>query len=136
MSVVDLFSKRQKKLRGEVSDVFTYDSIPRELRVQVVAILGDALGQARPAYPGWRNNSLDAYTTIHNALCREYGLFELADGMNSYAKLVRFLLTVPDAEKFLDAVELSFHLSTDCSPTTTRGTSWVRRPPPTGRHKN
>ncbi|HYN16304.1 MAG TPA: hypothetical protein VES66_11015 [Terriglobales bacterium] len=110
MGVVDLFSKRQKKFRGEVSDVFTYDSIPRELRVQVIAILRDALGRGQAVRHEWPNTSLEVYTSIHNILCREYGSFELADGMDSYEKLMQFLLTVRDVERFLDAVEVSFRV--------------------------
>jgi hypothetical protein len=33
MSILDIFSKRQKKLRGDVPDVYTYDSIPEPLKV-------------------------------------------------------------------------------------------------------
>ena len=44
MNVVDIYSKRQKRLRGEVPDVYQYETIPIELRVQVVHILNDAFG--------------------------------------------------------------------------------------------
>ena len=44
MAIFDLFSKRQKKLRGEVPDVYTYDDIQSPLRVQIVHIWTDALG--------------------------------------------------------------------------------------------
>jgi len=44
MTVFDLFSKRQKRLRGEVPDVYTYDSLPRTLRNQIVHIWNDSLG--------------------------------------------------------------------------------------------
>lgn len=38
MSTFDLYSKRQKELRGEVPDVYTYESIPQPLKVQIVHI--------------------------------------------------------------------------------------------------
>jgi hypothetical protein len=44
MSIFSLFSKRQKELRGEVSDVYSYDVIPHEFRVQVIHIWHDSLG--------------------------------------------------------------------------------------------
>lgn len=44
MAIHDLFSKRQKKLRGDVSDVYTYDDIPRSLKVQITHIWQDVLG--------------------------------------------------------------------------------------------
>ena len=34
----NIFSKRQKRLRGEVPDVYQYDVFPNELRVQIVQI--------------------------------------------------------------------------------------------------
>jgi hypothetical protein len=48
VSVFDIFSKRQKELRGELPDVYTYDQIPAQLRVQVVYIWGEALGTPAP----------------------------------------------------------------------------------------
>lgn len=34
MTVIDLFSKRQKRLRGEVPDVYVYDILPGTFRNQ------------------------------------------------------------------------------------------------------
>jgi hypothetical protein len=45
MPIFDLFSKRQKRLRGEVPGVYTYDQIPQTLRVQIVHIIRDAKGK-------------------------------------------------------------------------------------------
>jgi hypothetical protein len=36
MRILDLFSKRQKKLRGEMPDVYMYDELPQPLKVQIV----------------------------------------------------------------------------------------------------
>lgn len=44
MAIFDLFSKRQKSLRGDVPDVYVYDNLPDALRVQIVHIWTDALG--------------------------------------------------------------------------------------------
>lgn len=43
MGIVDLFSKSQRRERGEIPDVYVYDIIPRELRVQIVHIVQDTL---------------------------------------------------------------------------------------------
>lgn len=52
MKVFDLFSKRQKRIRGEMPDVYQYETIPSELRVQIIHIINDAFGNlnAFPAY--------------------------------------------------------------------------------------
>lgn len=44
MAVFDIFSKRQKRIRGDVPDVYSYDRIPDPLRMQIVHILRDVLG--------------------------------------------------------------------------------------------
>jgi len=44
MTIFDLFSKRQKRSRGEVPDVYQYETIPTELRVQIIHIIRDAFG--------------------------------------------------------------------------------------------
>ncbi len=111
MSIIELFSKRQKKLRGEISDIFRYDEIPLALRVQVIHILNDSLGNNND-----RNSVLDhvieVYKIIVDILCREYGLFELISSHNYIrdyiAELRNYILTEKSPDKVLDAVELSF----------------------------
>ncbi|MEY4532110.1 MAG: hypothetical protein RLZZ156_2833, partial [Deinococcota bacterium] len=44
MSILNLFSKRQKKVRGEVTDVYSYTKVPQPLRVQLVHIIMAAIG--------------------------------------------------------------------------------------------
>jgi hypothetical protein len=105
MSIYELFSKRQKRLRGEVPDVFTYDTLPSPLRVQIVHIIRDAIGKD---YYG-NKNSEDAYKYIHDTLCREYGLFSLSQNQNSFENAVfNFFLQQKDLECALDVVEFCF----------------------------
>ena len=105
MSIIDLFSKRQKRLRGDVPDVYVYETIPEALRVQIVHIWKDAFGDNEGYQPGARN----AYKFIHDALCREYGLFKLHDHANDYFEAAaNFLLQTKDVERALDTIELSF----------------------------
>lgn len=104
MAIFNLFSKRQKKLRGEVPDVYTYDEIPDPLRVQIIHIWSETLGR-REAY----------YEIIVKTLCREYGLFKLP-GAKDYEdrdyinELSNFILQESDNEKVIDAIELSFRI--------------------------
>jgi hypothetical protein len=74
MSVIDLFSHRQKELRGEVPDVYVYDHLPRPLRVQIVHILRGTLGDEQHFHQG-NGHVREAYTAIVDGLCREYGVF-------------------------------------------------------------
>ena len=43
MAIFDLFSKRQRRARGEVPDVYVYDKLPQELRVQIVHIIKEGV---------------------------------------------------------------------------------------------
>jgi len=104
MGIFDLFSKRQKRLRGEVPDVYTYDKIPNHLRVQIVHIIRDAIGKDK----NYGGRPEKAYKFIHDTLCREYGLFSLTYDDNSKEKVLNFLLSTKNTEYVLDVIELSF----------------------------
>jgi len=43
MAVFDLYSKRQKRIRGEVPDVYAYDELPKTLRVQIEYLIKQGL---------------------------------------------------------------------------------------------
>jgi len=115
MGILDLFSKRQQRIRGEVPDVYVYDKLPNELRVQIVHILKDYLGSPEDAGPYSGTMVAHAYEFIVNSLCREYGTFQLPGtsqhGHRDYIpELFNFLLSEKNVERVLDAVELSFRV--------------------------
>ena len=102
MPVFDIFSKRQKRSRGEVPDEYQYETIPEELRAQVVHILQDAFG-----YSGM--NTERVYKLIYKVLCREYGMLVLPTHSNSLLiSVVTFFIETKDTEKAIDVIEVSF----------------------------
>jgi hypothetical protein len=109
LAIFDIFSKRQKELRGEVPDVFTYDDIPQTLRVQIVHIWLETLGKRS------FGQVKQAYEFIVETLCREYGIFRLP-GAKDYGdrdyinELSNFILQESDIEKVVDGIELSFKI--------------------------
>ncbi|MDZ7991923.1 MAG: STM4504/CBY_0614 family protein [Nostoc sp. EfeVER01] len=104
MKVYDIYSKRQKKLRGEVPDLYHYDDIPNKLRIQIIYIINDAIGD-----PDNQKN-LDSFQNIHNTLCREYGKFSLQESRKGYmADVLAFMLKTDDIEQVLDVIELIFN---------------------------
>lgn len=112
MAIFDLFSKRQKKLRGDVPDVYVYDALPETLSTQIIHIWLDTLGRSNQDYNGEVEK---AYSFIVNTLCREYGLFKLPGardygGRDYIEELANFLLLEQNIERTLDAVELSFRV--------------------------
>lgn len=115
MAIVDLFSKRQKRLKGEVAEVYTYDEIPSHLRVQIVQMWLIALGQSGD----FRHiGQSTAYIYIVDTLCSEYGYFALSSpqpggvlrNREYIQELVEFFMSVKDTEKAIDAIELSFQV--------------------------
>lgn len=107
MAIIELFSKRQKKLRTKTSDVYQYEKIEHKFRVQVVHIIQDAIG-IESVYNDITNNT---YEEIHNMLCREYGVFTLKKNTQShFAAVYDYFLGVNDYEHCLDIIELSFQI--------------------------
>ena len=114
MGILDLFSKRQQRIRGEVPDIFIYDDLPAALRVQIIHVLKDALGNEQEFNDRYLRVKA-AYEYIVNSLSREYGLFRLTNGKayddgNQAVELFNFILNEPNIERVLDAVELSFKM--------------------------
>lgn len=104
MAIFQLFSKRQKSLRGEVSDVYQYNDLPNHFRVQVIHICRDAIGEDDGG-----GHATKIYEYIHDTLCREYGLFTLRESRCTYfEKVANFFLELKDSEKALDIIEITF----------------------------
>ena len=108
MPILELFSKRQKKLRGEYPDVFQYENIDEKFRVQVVQIIEDTIGTDEKRY---ENVTDKAYKYIHKTLCKEYGVFKLGKSRELYSSAIsNYFLDEKDHEKCLDIIELSFQV--------------------------
>jgi Domain of unknown function (DUF7014)/AbiJ N-terminal domain 4 len=106
VSITDLFSKRQRRARGEVTDVYQYENLPEEFRAQVVHILKDLFGDPN------RDASDAAFRVVHDALCREYGRFRLSErdgGRLPRALAVFDFLMTASTEEALDTIELAFN---------------------------
>ena len=114
MPVFETFAKRQKRLRGDVPDVFAYDTIPDTLRVQIVQILHEVLGDEQACVDRYGNSTavVTAYKAIVTVLRRELGVFRLPHSESHYrdksflAELCEYVLKTPDIENLLSAIEL------------------------------
>jgi hypothetical protein len=109
MAILNLYSKRQKSQSEGIIDVFTYDEIPEKLINQTILIIRDFIGK-----PCRNRESKDypevIFSIVYDALCREYGLLKLTEKKHVYYvdRIMDYLSTCYDAEKFLDLVELLF----------------------------
>jgi len=101
MPIYNLFSKRMKVERGEISDVYQYDIFDDSLKVKIIHILKEYFGE--------NYISEEYFQKIINILCREYGVFELTRRYrNNYEHLFNYFLDEKDTEKALNVVELCF----------------------------
>mgnify|MGYP006423458877 CR=1 FL=1 len=112
MAIFDIFSKRKKKQNGDVPDVYKYDKLPKKLKIQIIYIWYDTLGNPEQ-YQKYSGNCYDLYKIIVETLCREYGVFELFKSENYgsrdyFKELIQFFGNEKNIEKQLDVIELSF----------------------------
>jgi hypothetical protein len=108
LSIIEIFSKRQKKLRGEIPDVYIYNELPNALKAQIIFLLRDGFEKIRNRF-----SMEESYQFVVDSLCREYGVFALVERQpyQGYGETVgQFLLQEKDVEKVLDVVELGFRL--------------------------
>lgn len=113
MAIVNLFSLKQAKLRGEFPEVYVYDNIPAELRSQIIYILDDVfrilINVLNKRGTAGRN---DVHQPIVDVLRREYGVFVLAtkeyQKLSYWEELQEFILNESNHERVLDAVEITF----------------------------
>ena len=126
----ELFSKRQQRMQGEIPDTYQYETIPDELRVQILYIWEKVWGTANYNNFGELQLSLpiyDAYKSIEATLREEYGVLALdggddpdEDGYGFYRVVRDFLLKTEDTNKVIDVIEVSFRyidqMTRDISP--------------------
>ena len=99
MPVLDLYSYRKRVADDGTPDVFTYDELPPELRVQIVFVLKDLIGKEDNL--GWK--------MVHDAVAREHGLTRLGRRVRSLDRCEEYLLETASVVETLDFIEASFH---------------------------
>lgn len=107
MPIFNLYSKRMKVDRGEVPDVYQYNTFEQPLKVQIVHIITDAFGNES------HGEVIKLYQEIVGVLCREYGVFELLPNSQRYSPsnhLLNYFLQEKDNEKSFDVIELCFRV--------------------------
>lgn len=106
MAIFDLFSKRQKKLRGEFPDVYQYEEIQNQFRHQIVHIIQDTIGT------GWTHEKTNIYEYVHRVLSKEYGFPSLKKGYydKDNEAVLNFFLQSENYEQCLDIIEFFFRI--------------------------
>jgi len=111
MGVYETFSKRLKKReQAGKPDVYQYNDIPKKLRVQIVHIWNDSIGQAVLRTSGRRTTGpYTVWELIHNQLAKEMGVLYLGDRPHADPKeRCELFLFNANTDEALDLIELSF----------------------------
>lgn len=108
MSILNLFSKQQKALKGQTPEIYQHDNFPRPLRVQIIHILERVIEKLSFPVTSPEGN----YQQIHRVLCEEYGEFSLANrqGRTDRDAVLEFFLNARDVNQCLDVIQLTFVL--------------------------
>ncbi|KIQ20578.1 hypothetical protein RT97_28260 [Variovorax paradoxus] len=106
--VFETYSKRQKRLRGEAHEFYTYDSFPPQFLIQVGYLIIEGLGNH-----GASSESMQAHAYIVQTLREEYGVAELvgdAGFISRLEELLQFMNLATSFEHTLDVIELAFQV--------------------------
>ena len=119
-NMIEIYSERQKRLRGEFPDVYQYEDIPKKLRIKIYYSWQDV----------WEISGTTSFTEysgkilkmVEGVLCRKYGVFQLPYSnfleFSNYP-LWRFFHQTENTEEVLDVIELLFQYLFD--PNTLKG---------------
>jgi hypothetical protein len=107
MATYDLFHKRQRRLNGDVPDVYSYDKLPKKLKVQLVQVWDEALGTSEQLNSNV--GLMNAYKGLVQILRKEFGQFQLP-GASRYgdhrSEIVDTFLSDLPIDEALSIVEL------------------------------
>lgn len=109
MALPQLFSRRKRQESNATNDVYYYDQMPPKLRVQVIHIIREAVGEY---YSGYENEAtVEVYDHIADTMRKELGVFSLRNytGRDSSEELFNWFLNEEDIDIALDFVEYSIN---------------------------
>ncbi len=101
MAITDIYSKRASRAEGLLSDVYSYDNAPSELRHQIVHILTDLVGNIEYRNVGARV----IFEYIDATLSREFGVPSLTQYDTGKSAVTEFVVHTKQVDRLLDVVE-------------------------------
>ncbi|MCY3488117.1 MAG: hypothetical protein OXH34_06715 [Bacteroidetes bacterium] len=108
MALLDIYSKRKKRLTVKLPDVYQHDKLTEPFRVQVTYILSDLFQEVGPEI--YLECHKEWYEVVHDALAREYGLLQLNSRIVSEKSFFNFILE-SELDQVFDIIEICFTLA-------------------------
>ena len=127
MPITEIYSKRLKSALGDLPDLYTYDSIPQELRIQVTYLWAELTSISQhSSWPLSKNSKKQMYQQVSQTLAREYGRLQLVENQhyNHYNLHCYAFLLNCSTEQALDIIELSFQVLLEMSSSVGHQYSW------------
>ena len=110
--IFDLFSRRRRAERGDIPDVYVYDTLPQKVRIQIIHLWRRAFWSSEDAeeFPSASGATLEkACAPCRELLREEYGVFALSRPTHSAKEEIEgFFLAENDVEKCMDVIEVLF----------------------------
>lgn len=101
MALIPLFSRREREARGEQPDVYVYDAVEHRVRVQMVQIVDEVVGDPDSVVGD------SVWTAIRDVMRKELGKFELARHYrDSRGEVVSWFIAEAEVQHVVDAIEL------------------------------
>jgi hypothetical protein len=99
--IMETYAERQRRLEtGDTPDVYTYDTLPAKLKIQIFHVLTDGIGSFRS------DSGRRYWTKLENLIARAEGLRELWQGADKKAACEMWFHMTSDIRQLLSLVEL------------------------------
>ena len=114
MAVVQTFAKRKRTAENAGKPaIYTYDTLPQGLRVQVVKILRDAIGEPTFTIPEWAEQArMRCWQDAHETMTKEMEVLNLMQSWRPeqgyMLPCLSFIGTAPQVDEVLSLIELLF----------------------------
>jgi hypothetical protein len=106
--IYETYSQRLKRLNGELPDIYTYEYLPDELRVQIYHIVKETIGDDKSYH---RTFARDNYKLIVRQMSKEFSMIQLVDDTHSpNDQILEFILNHYDMNQVIDLVDFTFHI--------------------------
>jgi len=114
MALPDIFARRKRNASGESRDVYSYDKIPQDLRIQVIQIFQDAIGPSRQGdgYAYLADPGREIYEYLIRMYRREAKKFHLTGKtyQSPDEEFYQWILDLDDTDLCISAMESALQI--------------------------
>jgi hypothetical protein len=104
------YSRRKRQSEGNSPNIYHYDHIPPHLRIQIIHIFSDAIGDYSESNYGADHDK--CYDYLVKSLCKDIGVLKLTDDpyLNSKEAFFEWIQSESNIDRLLDGYEQGLQL--------------------------